>query len=79
MKWVKGSKQITIIDDITGEKIVLTVGSNKASVNGKAVNLTQAPFVYKDGTTYVPLRFIAESLGADVDFDDYGWITIERD
>lgn len=79
VKWVKGSKQITIIDDITGEKIVLTVGSNKASVNGKAVNLTQAPFVYKDGTTYVPLRFIAESLGADVDFDDYGWITIERD
>lgn len=79
VKWVQKTKQITIIDDITGEKIILNIGSNKAKVNGKVVNLPEAPFIHTDGTTYIPLRFIAESLGATVEVDEYGWITIERD
>lgn len=79
VKWEPETKQIKIIDDITGGEIVLTAGSNKAQVNGKTVNLSQPPFVHKDGTTYIPLRFIAESLGATVAVDEYGWITIERE
>ncbi|MNI67415.1 hypothetical protein D3C73_1230470 [compost metagenome] len=79
VKWIPETKQIKMIDDLTGGVIVLTVGSNKATVNGKTVNLPEPPFVHKDGTTYIPLRFIAETLGADVAMDDYGWITIERD
>lgn len=79
VKWVQKTKQITIIDDVTGGKVILNVGSNKAKVNGKVMNLPEAPFIDKDGTTYIPLRFIAESLGATVEVDEYGWITIERD
>lgn len=79
VKWVQKTKQITIIDDITGGKIILNIGSNKAKVNGKVVNVPGAPFIHTDGTTYIPLRFIAESLGATVEVDEYGWITIERD
>ena len=37
VKWSKGSKKITVINDLTGEEIVLTVGSKTASVGGKTV------------------------------------------
>lgn len=79
VKWVQKTKQITIIDDITGEQIILNIGSKKAKVNGKVINLPEAPFIHTDGATYIPLRFIAESLGATVEVDEYGWITIERE
>lgn len=78
VKWTPGSNQIVITDDITGAKIAVTKGSNKATVNGQQVTLPQAVFVHEDGTMYVPLRFIAESLGATVHVDEEGWITVER-
>lgn len=78
VKWASGSNQIVIIDDITGAKIIVTKGSKQASVNGQPVTLAQPVFVHKDGTTYVPLRFIAEALGASVHVDEEGWISIER-
>ncbi|MDQ0087234.1 hypothetical protein J2T12_000628 [Paenibacillus anaericanus] len=78
VKWVKGSNQIVIIDDITGVNITITVGSKEAKVGDNTVTLAQPAFIHKDGTTYIPLRFIAESLGAQVHSDSDGWITIER-
>ncbi|MCP1187372.1 copper amine oxidase N-terminal domain-containing protein [Paenibacillus sp. 1781tsa1] len=79
VKWTKGSNQIVVIDDITGDEIVLTVGSKKATVAGKEVTMVESAYVGKDGKTYVPLRFIAESLGATVDKEqETGWIYIDR-
>ncbi len=79
VKWTKGSNQIVVIDDITGDEIVLTVGSKKATVAGKEVTLVESAYVGKDGKTYVPLRFVAESLGATVDKEqETGWIYIDR-
>ncbi|KOR76456.1 copper amine oxidase [Paenibacillus solani] len=78
VKLTKGSKRITIINDLTGEKIVLTPGSKKASVGGKSVTLSEAPFVHTNGSTYVPLRFVAEALGATLQLEDDGWISVER-
>ncbi|MGG3280617.1 stalk domain-containing protein [Paenibacillus solani] len=78
VKLTKGSKSITIINDLTGEKIVLTPGSKKASVGGKSVTLPEAPFVHSDGSTYVPLRFLAEALGATLQLEGDGWIWVER-
>ncbi|MCM3038946.1 copper amine oxidase N-terminal domain-containing protein [Paenibacillus motobuensis] len=78
VKWTKGSQQIVIIDDLNGREIMLTVGSDKATIGGQSVTLPQPVFVHSDGTTYVPLRFIAESLGATVTKDADGWIIIER-
>lgn len=78
VKWTKGSKQIVIIDDLNGREIVLTVGSDQATIGGQAVTLPQPVFVHTDGTTYVPLRFMAESLGATVTKDADGWLIIDR-
>ncbi|UFJ39347.1 copper amine oxidase N-terminal domain-containing protein [Brevibacillus humidisoli] len=49
-------------DDV---RIVLTNGSSTAEVNGETVTLPQ-PSVIKDGSLYVPLRFVSEQLGAEV-------------
>lgn len=79
VKWTKGSNRIVVIDDITGDEIVLTVGSKKATVAGKEVTMVESAYVGKDGKTYVPLRFMAESLGATVDKEqETGWIYIDR-
>jgi hypothetical protein len=47
--------------------IVMTVGKTQATVDGKKVTLPGAPFVQKGtNTNYLPLRFVADSLGAQV-------------
>lgn len=78
VKWTKGSDRIVVIDDITGNEIVMTVNSDQATVAGKPVRMAGAAFVGSDGKTYVPLQFAAESLGATVTEDETGWFWIER-
>ena len=52
-----------------GETIVMYVGQRSASVNGQHVMLDNAPFIV-GATTFVPLRFVSEALGAQVSFDN---------
>lgn len=49
--------------------VALTIGSTRALINGQPTQLDVAPFIV-GATTYVPLRFIAQSLGAGVNYDD---------
>ena len=49
-------------------KVTLFIGQLGAMVDGKASLLDVAPFI-KDGRTFVPVRFIAEALGAEVKYD----------
>jgi len=49
--------------------IKLTIGSNTAYLNGIAHTLDVAPVIIND-STLLPIRFIAESLGFKVDWDD---------
>lgn len=53
-----------------GEKITIsiTVDSDTAYVNGNPVILESPAFI-RDMRTYTPLRFIAENLGVDVDWN----------
>ena len=51
-----------------GTTISLQIGSTQATVNGQPQTLDVAPFIV-GATTYVPLRFIAQSLGAQVGYD----------
>lgn len=51
------------------DTIVLTIGQTEAYVNGAAVTLDQ-PAVLVGGRTLVPVRFISESLGAAVEWDE---------
>lgn len=52
-------------DDI---KIELMIGDKIGKKNGAEINMGTAPVLIR-GTTYVPLRFIAESLNAEVEYD----------
>ncbi|MGI6575359.1 MAG: stalk domain-containing protein [bacterium] len=55
-------------DEVEGaEKVVLTIGSNIAVVDGVAQEF-DAPAFIEGGRTYVPFRFIAEAFGAEVDW-----------
>jgi hypothetical protein len=48
--------------------VSMTIGSTAAVVNGANKNMPLAPRVI-NGQTYVPLRFVLESLGASVDWN----------
>ncbi|MBV9648287.1 MAG: copper amine oxidase N-terminal domain-containing protein, partial [Candidatus Eremiobacteraeota bacterium] len=48
--------------------VSLHIGSTQATVNGQPQLLDVAPFIV-GATTYVPLRFIAQSLGSFVNYD----------
>lgn len=52
--------------------IFLFVGNTAAIANDKLITLNKAPFI-ENGRTLVPIRFIAESLGANVEWnhDEY--------
>jgi hypothetical protein len=45
--------------------MIMTIGSRKATANGKALVLDVAPAIVA-GRTFVPLRVISETLGASV-------------
>ena len=49
-------------------EIKIAIGANSATVNGKTVEL-DAPAFIQNGRTYMPVRFVAEKLGATVDWD----------
>ena len=62
--WDSNTRTVSII----GEKaIAITIGSDTAYVNGVVVKLDSPAFI-ADDRTYLPLRFIAENLGADVEW-----------
>jgi len=57
---------------VTGTKgdttVILTIGSTTATVNGRAVTI-DVPGTVVNGRTLVPLRFVAESFGVEVNWD----------
>lgn len=52
-----------------GHNVSLTIGSNQAVVDGQNQTLDVAPFII-GASTYVPLRFLSQSLGAQVNWDN---------
>lgn len=49
--------------------VALRVGSKQACVDGRQVELLHEPVVV-DGRTMVPVRFVAEAFGCEVQWDD---------
>ncbi len=64
--WNAEQSKATISKD--GTEIVLYIDSTTAYINGKAVTL-DSPAIIRSDRTYTPVRFIAEALGAKVDWD----------
>lgn len=54
--------------DCRGKYIEFVIGSKTAKVDGVVKNMDVSPFIYQD-RSYVPLRFLAEALGATVSWD----------
>ncbi len=68
--WNDTEKKVTIKSE--DKEIVIYIGSDTAYVDGAAKELDVEAFI-KDSRTYLPLRFISENLGADVQ-----WIAEEK-
>lgn len=64
--WNSKTRQVVIQDDQT--KIVLKAGDKTAYVNGKRTVLS-VPAEIKQGRVFVPVRFVSESLKANVAWD----------
>ncbi|HTA38146.1 MAG TPA: stalk domain-containing protein, partial [Candidatus Acidoferrales bacterium] len=58
----------TINAQRNGQGVSLQIGSTQATVNGQVQYLDVAPFIV-GATTYVPLRFVAQSFGSNVGYD----------
>lgn len=63
------SKEKEVSFDTDGERAVLKIGSKNAKVGSRNVLLDYAPYI-QDGYTFIPLRFISESLGVSVNYVD---------
>lgn len=66
LTWDQDTKTVTGEKD--GTAIKLQIDSLTAEINGKQVQLDAAPTIV-DGNTFVPLRFIGESLDGKVEWD----------
>jgi hypothetical protein len=67
VEWRAETRQVVIKDENT--EIVLTIGSNRFTVNGTPVTVDSPSELVPPGRTFVPLRFISETLSAQVDWD----------
>lgn len=64
--WDAETQTVTITRD--GIKIILNLGSSQVTVNGETVTL-DVPAELINNRTFVPIRFISETLGETVEWD----------
>lgn len=67
VSWDEALQQVTVQSDKVTIQIV--IGNDTAVVNGEQFKL-DAPAFIENGRTFAPVRFICESLGAAVDWND---------
>lgn len=66
VEWNSIDKTVSI--SLGNTSIKLQIGSDKALIDGRVLNLDQPPIIL-NGRTMVPLRFISEAFGAKVEWD----------
>ena len=65
--WAGETRTVTVKGSDT--EIVLTIDSDKATVNGETYTL-DVPARITNDRTFIPLRFVSENMGATVDWND---------
>lgn len=65
VKWNQKQKQLTIQKD--GKTMEWTVGNRQVGVNGNVV-MFDAPLMLKNGTSFVPIRFVSAQLNTPVEY-----------
>lgn len=74
IEWNADTRAVTVKTD--DDTVIVTIDNKQARVNGKRTMMAGAAFI-EEGRTFIPLRFISESLGYKVDWDgDTQTITI---
>lgn len=63
--WDGNTSTVTVTSDTTEIKIV--IGAANATVNGQSIALDSPAFI-ENSRTYLPVRFVAENLGASVEW-----------
>ena len=77
VKWDPETRRIVITD--VNKEIILTLGSKEVQVNGVKEKIDCDPTTRPPGRTFIPLRFVTETLGARVDYSpENGGIYIIR-
>ncbi len=68
ISWYKTEQKVVIQE---GKNIIeLWIDKNVANINGKESFLDIAPFISDNGRTMLPIRFVGESLGYEVIWDE---------
>ena len=63
---------------LNGITITMPIGSEYAYINGEPFKMT-TPAIVKNGRTMIPIRFVAESLGYEVDYiSDGAFVVIKQ-
>lgn len=73
VEWNDAAKQVTVTDIMSGKTLLFTIGSKVVLVDGKE-QLLETEAALTGDYTYVPVRFIAETFGAKVGWDDQTWV-----
>ncbi|KXG73989.1 Protease inhibitor [Fervidicola ferrireducens] len=68
--WI--DKEKAAVYKLGGKEVKIRIGEKRALVNGKYVDIDSAAEL-KNARTLVPLRFISETLGATVKWDEKSW------
>ena len=67
VSWDESEKKVTITKE--GKEISLWIDNKNVLVNGEPLELDAAPAI-RHSRTFVPLRFVSEALGANVEWKD---------
>jgi len=71
VRWSGAEQKITILFESDGKvtEIIMTLDEKLYTVNGEEKEMDVEPFLVDPGFTLVPLRFVAENLDCQVDWD----------
>lgn len=75
VSWEKQEDQIEVTLVNKQQSILLVTEQQQALVNSKKISLESSPTVYQ-GNTYVPLRFITETFGSPIEWNEANQIAI---
>ena len=76
VEWDEATRTVTV--SIEDTKISVVIGEDKAKVNDKETELDSPAFI-ENSRTFLPVRFIAENLGANIEWDEENQkVTIEK-
>lgn len=77
VSWEKLADEIEVTLVNKQQSIQLITDQQQAIVNSKMITMESAPTVYQ-GNTYVPLRFITETFGSPIEWNDANQIAIVK-